>query len=242
MSLFVPVPRLYSGGAMRFVAGVLCAAVLFLPVWADAQSRNGRFYGGVLTAIEIGSRGPISGGVVPVAGGLFGVQLTGGWAIEVEVDRGFRTTERTYESVFTSYAPLNSSRDEIERLGVRARFDRTQTAGPGFGVVALWRSREAGRLNAAFFGGVAMRSFESRTVRTPISAPPELHLPPDHPHLQREDTSRDIDGGGVTGGLMVLVAITPAVSVAPVLRYTFGLITDEPYRIFRAGVRTTWSF
>ena len=47
--------------------------------------------------------------------------------------------------------------------------------------------------------------------------------------------------GGLTGGFVVLVRLTRQLTVAPEFRVTTGLITDDPYRVFRTGVRVVWS-
>ena len=228
---------------MRWIVPVTIAvAIGASPVPLLAQTPSSRFYVGASAAADGGSRGLIPGGAVPSAGAVFGVRISDGWSVEAEVERGFRTTRRTGEAVWVSFAPPNSTRAEIERLGIRARFDRTQTAGPGFAVHAVWRSREPGRVNIGLLAGVSARAYDSRVVRTTVLVPPELSLPPDHPDLRRSDETRTMTGGGLSGGMMVFVALTPALTLAPEMRYTHGLITDDPYRVFRTGVRIMWRF
>jgi hypothetical protein len=48
--------------------------------------------------------------------------------------------------------------------------------------------------------------------------------------------------GGLTGGLAVFVRVTRLLTVAPEFRVTTGLITDDPYKVFRSGIRAMWSF
>ena len=226
---------------MRPISVVLCAATI-LPAPLAAQTPPSRFYLGASTAADAGSRGQIPGGAVPSAGGLVGFRSTDAWSVELEIDRGFRTTSRSAEAVWVSFAPPNSSREEIERLGLRARFDRTQKAGVGFAANVLWRSREPGRINVGFFGGITARAFDSRVVRTPTFIPPEVALPANHSYLQVSDETRNMTGGGYGGGLMILIQLTPGITVAPEFRYTHGIITDDPYRVFRGGVRIMWGF
>lgn len=71
---------------------------------------------------------------------------------------------------------------------------------------------------------------------------PEANLSPDRQDLRPSDSTRHMAGGGLTGGLLVFVRLTPALTVAPELRCTTGIITDDPYRVFRTGVRLMWSF
>ena len=49
-------------------------------------------------------------------------------------------------------------------------------------------------------------------------------------------------GSGLSGGVVVLVRVTRQLSIAPELRFTAGLITDDPYYVLRSGVRAMWSF
>ena len=184
-----------------FTLGVLAVD----PVSAQGQTTLPRFYIGASTGLDGGSRGNIPGGAVPSAGGLVGFRITDAWSVEVELERGFRTTGRTDEAVWISFAPPNSTLPEIERLGIRARFDRTQTAGPGFTAQAVWCSREPGRVNVGLFAGVAARAYQSRVVRTTLHVPPEANLSADHPYVQAEDERRTITGGGPSGGLLIFV-------------------------------------
>lgn len=227
---------------MRTIIAVSCVGAILSAAPAFGQTASSRFYIGASTAADAGSRGLVPGGAVSSAGGLLGVRISEAWSIEIELDRGFRTTRSTSESVWLSFAPPGSTREEIERLGIRARFDRSQTAGPGFAVNVLWRSREAGRVNVGLFGGVAARAFDSRVVRTTLFVPPEANLPSNHPDRLPSDDTRNMTGGGPTGGLMVFIRLTRDLTLAPELRYTFGIITDDPYRVFRTGVRVMWRF
>ena len=182
---------------------------------AQGQTTLPRFYIGASIGVDGGSRGNIPGGAVPSAGGLVGLRITDAWSVEVELERGFRTTGRTDEAVWISFAPPISTLPEIERLGIRARFDRTQNAETGFAAHALWRSREEGRVNVGVFAGIAARAYRSRVVRTTLHVPPEANLSADHPYVQPEDEQRTLTGGGPSGGLLIFVRITERVTIVP---------------------------
>jgi hypothetical protein len=227
---------------MRIVIA-MCLAILVGATTAAAQPSQRRLYVGAVAATEAGDRGPVSSGAIASAGGVLGISVSESFAVEFEIERGFREARSVTEAVWISYPTSpNPTREEIERFGIRARFDRTEKTGPGFSALVLWRTREPGRVNAALFGGVSARHFEKRTIRTHISASPELNLPPTHPNLQTANDHRDMTAGGITGGLMVLVRTTRWLTVAPELRVTTGLITDDPFRIVRAGVRLLWGY
>ena len=209
---------------------------------AQGQTTLPRFYIGASAAADGGSRGRIPGGAVPSVGGVIGLRITDAWSIEGELEHGLRTTNRTDEAIWISFAPPNSTRQEIERLGLVGRFERSQTAGAGFSVQAVWRSRQAGQVNVGLFAGIAARAYQSRVVRTTLRVPAEIDLPADHPYRQLEDERRTLTGGGPSGGLLIFVRITDRLTIVPEIRYTHGLITDDPYRVFRTGVRAIASF
>ena len=227
---------------MRRLVILTLSVIACIPVSAQGQTTLPRFYLGASAAVDGGSRGTIPGGGVPSFGALIGIRITDAWSIEGELEHGLRTTGRTDESVWISFAGRDSTRQDIERLGIVGRFDRSQTAGVGFTAQAVWRSREAGRVNVGLFAGIAARAYESRVVRTTLHVPPEINLPADHPYRQPEDQRRTLTGGGPSGGLLIFVRVTERLTIVPELRYTHGLITDDPYRVFRAGVRVLASF
>ena len=219
-----------------------CLLVL-LPLGISTAHAQSRFYVSATTAADAGDRGNIPGGAVPSLGGVVGFQLTDAWGLEVEIERGFRTTKAgSGESVLLSFPPTsNPTREEIELYGIRARSDRTQTAGIGWSAHAVWRTREPGRVNVGVLAGVSSRAYDSHLVRTTTFVSPLLNLPASY-RLPDENSTRHMVGGGFTGGLLILVRVTRQLTVAPELRVTAGLITDDPYRVFRSGVRAMWSF
>lgn len=218
-------------------------AVLLGAGAAQAQGQNPRFYTAATTSVDGGNRGDLFIGTVPTAGFLFGVRLTGGWSLEAEIDHGFQEVGRTSEDFWISFPPTQTpDRDQIERYGIKARFDRTQTAGLGWSTHVMWRTREPGRVNAGLFGGVSGRAYDSRVVRTPTFVSPLINLPPTHTALFPEDTTRRMNAGGFTGGVLVLVRTTDRLTIAPEFRFTKGFITDDPYTAFKLGVRAMWAF
>ena len=210
---------------------------------AAAQSAHSRFYVAATTAVDAGQRGNVPGGAVPSAGMLFGVRLSDAWSVEAEVEQGFRTTSTSSEAFFVSYPPTRTEdRDDFERYGVKARFDRSQQAGPGWSAHVMWQTREPGRVNAGLFAGVSSRFYDSRVVRTTTFVSPLIDLPADHPSVLGEDSTRRLNAGGLTGGLAVFVRVTDAFTLAPEIRLTKGFITDDPYAVFKTGIRAMWNF
>jgi len=221
---------------------VLFLVLVSLTGVASAQAQS-RVHVAATTAADTGKRGNIPGGAVPSVGGLVGVRLTDAWSIELEVERGWRTTTAgSGEAVIVSFPPTpNPTREEIEKYGIRARDDRTQHAGGGWSVHAAWRSLEPGRVNVGLLAGVSSRVYTTHLVRTTTFVSPFLDLPQTY-RLPDENSTRRITAGGFTGGLVIFVRVTSHLTVAPEFRLTTGLIADDPYRVFRSGVRAMWSF
>jgi hypothetical protein len=88
---------------------------------------------------------------------------------------------------------------------------------------------------------VSSRIYNSHLVRTTTFVSPLLDLSPNY-RLPDETSTRRMVAGGLTGGVVIFVRATPHLTIAPELRLTTGLITDDPYRVFRSGVRAMWSF
>ena len=223
---------------MRRFACVLLIVVAAAVPRAEAQHR---LYAGVSTAADAGTRGNIPGGAVPSVGGVFGVGLSEGWGIELELERGFRTTTAgSGESILVSFPPTtNPTRQEIEDYGIRTRNERTQTAGAGWAVHAVWRTRTAGRVNAMLLGGVSSRVYTARLVRTTTFVSPLV--PPGY-RVPDETSSRRMAGSGLDAGLGIIVSLTRQLSVAPEVRVTTGMITNDRYNVARASVRMMWGF
>jgi hypothetical protein len=219
--------------------------VFGLMIWfaAPVAHAQPRIYVAATTAVDDGERGKINGGKVPSAGGLVGIRLTNAFSIEVEGERGFRTTTAgPTEAVLMSFPPTrNPSPDEIVAYGIRTRDERMQKAGAGWSVHALWRSNEPGRINIGLLTGVSGRVYHTRLSRTTTFVSPLAQLPAGFP-LPDEQSSRRMAAGGFTSGLVIFVRVTDRLTVAPELRFTAGMITNDPYRVLRSGLRASWNF
>jgi hypothetical protein len=222
---------------------VTCSLLMLTQGLAAAQTTRSRFYAGGVTAVDGGTRGNISGGAVPSAGGLFGVRISEAWSVEAELEHGFHSTERfDPETLWFATGTSSLTREEIERRGIWATALRSQKGGPGVSAHAMWRTREPGRINVGFIMGVSSRFYSSRVVRTPTRVGPDVDLPPSDPLRSVSDETRRMAATGLTGGVVVLGRLTPTLTVAPEIRYTHGMITNDSYRVLRAGVRLMWNF
>ena len=225
---------------MTRLALFVCVAVLAAASPGVAQPRLSV---SATTAIDGGERGNIPGETVPSVGVVIGLALTEAWGVELEIERGFMTTHAgSGESVLISFPPSrNPTRQEIELYGIRTRDERTQTAGPGWAAHARWRSRDPGRVNISLLAGLSARVYESELVRTTTFVSPLLNLSPSY-RLPDEHSIRRMVGWGLSGGLTIPVRITSRFALEPEVRVAAGFITNDRYRVLRAGLRTTWSF
>ena len=223
---------------------VACVLIVGSVTPAAAQGPTKRFYVAPTTAVEFGRRGDVPGGAVPSAGGMIGVQIGGGWSVEAEVDRGFWTTSRSDESFWISFPPLgwSGSREEFERYGVKARFDRSEEARIGWSIRTVWRTRAPGRVNVAFLGGVSSRVYIQRVLRTPTFVSPEIDLTDRGWVLEPGRQRHAVGARGYTAGLMIPVRATHALTVAPELRITRGAADGERFTNSRLGLRAMWAF
>lgn len=222
----------------------LAALAVLLPIAAvPPAAAQPRFYVSATTAVDAGERGNIPGGTVPSVGAVIGLALSDAWGVEVEIERGFMTTHTgSGESVLISFPPSrNPTREEIELYGIRTRDERTQTAGPGWAAHARWRSRDPGRVNVSLLAGLASRVYETELVRTTTFVSPLLDLSPTY-QLPDEHSRRRMVGWGLSGGLTIPVRITSQLALEPEIRVAAGFITNDRYRVLRAGLRTTWKF
>jgi hypothetical protein len=174
---------------------------------------------------------------------LAGVRVGGGWSVEGEIEKPFFSTSSSDEAFWVSYPPApTTSIEEFERYGIRARFDRSHEADTGWSAHVLWRTRNPGRLNAGFLGGVSGRTFTSRTVRTTTFVSPLIDLPATHPSIAGDDERRTRTAGGFTAGFTILARASRRVTIAPEVRITRGFLEGDPYTVFRLGCRAMWPF
>ena len=188
---------------------------------AAAQSK---FYVGGIVSAESGPQGTMSLGSFPAAGGLVGWRFSDGWSLEVHLDRGFRE---------------GTPHGRLGHFGVDTLEDR---AAGGRAVLAIWKSRQRGRVAAAVSMGLSERRFS--TTRT-IGVDRPVNLPPDDPLLQNETRTTQV--AGPTGGFMLPVSLGGGWSVAPELRVALGAMSegiygDNIYLRFYSGVRVMWGF
>lgn len=225
---------------------------LFVAVFGLAVGPAGaqpRFYAGGSTGADSGSRGPVDVGTIPAAGGLLGWRFAEHWSVEFHLDEGFGEGDaRIFEGVLFAQVfegrPMSGpDRDDLERTGVFGRSVWQDRPGPGWSALAVYTTRQPGRVDVSVYGGVSERRFTTHHTTTISGVGPDVTWPPEHPNRQDRDETLTRRGGGITGGLMVPIRLAGRMTVAPEFRVTLGLITDEStYKQLYTGARVMWNF
>lgn len=220
----------------RYSSLIVILALVASPVEAQQS-----LYGGGSVAVDAGARGPIDIGTFPAAGGLVGWRFVRNWAVEFHLDTGFKEADgRVFEGLL--YAQSNDPA-EREATGIFGRSTWEYRAKESFSVLFAWQPAHTGRVGAAVTMGISRRRFETRHVIRITGVGPDVTYPPDHPLLQGLDETIDTVGGGAAGGFMIPIRVGSGLTVAPELRVTLGLITDEStYKQFYSGIRVMWGY
>ena len=220
----------------RFSLVIVILALMASPVTAQQS-----LYGGGTFAADAGGRGPIDVGTFPAAGGFVGWKFVDNWSVEFHLDKGFKEADgRTFEGLL--YAQSNDPAQR-ERTGISGRSTREYRAEEGFAVLFVWQPRHSGPVGAAVTMGISRRRFETHHVVRITGVGPDVTYPPEHPLLQGLDETIDTVGGGAAGGFMIPVKVASGLTIAPELRVTLGLITDEStYKQFYSGLRVMWGY
>lgn len=207
-------------------------------VAAAPVAAQSRFYAGGTLAADSGGRGPVDVGTIPAAGALLGWRFANHWSVEFHLDRGFGEGDpRVFEGFLFSQGP------DFERTGVSGRSVWQDRPGLGWAALAVYTARQPGRVDVSVYAGVSERQFETSHITTITGVGPDVTWPPTHPNLQDREETLTRRGGGISGGVMVPIRLAGALSVAPELRVTLGLITDEStYKQFYTGARVMWGF
>lgn len=216
--------------------------IVMLGILVSTAEAQQSVYGGGTFAADAGGRGPIDIGTFPAAGGFVGWRFVENWSVELHLDKGFKETAGpTFEGLLS--AQNGGDPADRERRGIFGRSTREYRAKEGIALLFVWQPRHTGRVGAAVTMGLSRRRFETHHVIRITGVGPDVTYPPDHPLLQGLDETNDTVGGGAAGGFMIPVKIVSGLTIAPEVRVTFGLITDEStYKQFYSGVRVMWGY
>jgi hypothetical protein len=222
-------------------AVVVCSAAMICcgATLCEAQPRQGRFYAGASVGTFSVSADHVEGRT-PAAGVLAGAALTP-W-LDIEGDLMLPSGEITssHTGISVSFAQPGSSREEIERLGVTTRFDRSREILSSLSAVVLFHPPVAGRVTPSFIVGVTNHRVRDRTMYTPVAIPDGVD--PNHPNVRAHEESGVRNLGGPTVGASVAIAVTQRLVIAPDVRFDYGSIGDEINNALRVTARAIYRF
>jgi hypothetical protein len=220
-------------------ASTLCALIVAAsPGSTGAQTRSPFYAGGSaglfsVSADEVSRRRPAAGIVAGTAVKPW-LDLEG----ELVVPAGDFT--RSYTGIGISFAPPGSTYDEIQRRGVRIRYDKRRHVMVGASAVVLVHPSGPRRVMAAFVAGVTNHFVRDRSHNTPIAVPPGID--PNDPSVRAQEERSTRNLGGLTVGANIAIAVTPHIVVQPDLRFDYGSIGDEINNALRTSLRLLWRF
>jgi hypothetical protein len=221
-------------------------AVLAVAGVVPAAAQSGRFYAAGVAGLNGGSRGAVDVGAVSTMGGLVGLRVTEAWSLEFEMDQGWGTSsDRVFEGLLSAQlsGPGQPTPEELEHYGIFGRSVWSDSTGRGYAAHVVWKTREPGRLNAAVFGGVSWRNFDSRHAVTITRVGPGVTYPPGHQATTSSVSHRPRTGGGLTAGVMVPIRVVGQFAVAPEVRFHSGIFPNGGrYNVFQLGTRLMWGF
>jgi hypothetical protein len=219
----------------------LSALALFLLCASTALAQDGsRLYLGAVAGSNVISAEDTDRGAVGAVGGTVGVKVASTVLLQLDLVHGAGELSRQYEGIGVSFAGPNASRDEIERLGVYQRFDRTWRPQFGWSAVAVWRDAQPRRVSAAVFTGLSATWFDARHTITTLRIPEGVD--PNNRFVQGSIETFTATRGGIVGGVMVPIKARNDVTIAPEIRYLYGSFGDERYTAFTTAVRLLWRF
>jgi hypothetical protein len=226
---------------------IISALVLGRVAAASAQTPP-RFDIGPVVRID---RVMVEAGVtstMPLFGAAGSARLAKGWALEGEITQAHGSEfSRTYDGTFVSFAAPNSSRAEIERLAVRARWRSGYRPGLGGSLAAAARAGLTGRADLVLRFGAAVRRYAESRDFTILSIPEGID-PRRVPTLSYGSAGSNAAFNHVRGGLLVGIEVPirlgPRVNVSPDVRYVYGgpARLRNKHRELSLGVRAGWGF
>jgi hypothetical protein len=221
--------------SQRQLAPLVCSFLLSGPALALAQEP--RFTIGAITtreAMEIdGGKGSFM-----ASGPSLRVRVGRYFSLDTDLTKAFGQVSDSYQGVFFSIAPAGATREEIERLGVVLRRDRTWTPGTGAALSLVVHTPPSQRVGLAASLGIAGRAMKLDDLKTLVSVP------------EGWDAARSTGAGGIVTsrthggwqvGLAAPINLSRRVTIIPEARWT-GAIADEDYASSTLGLRAGWRF
>jgi hypothetical protein len=212
---------------------VVCA-----PKPVHAQTAPRFFVGGNIGTFSV--RSDDVDGQSAAGGFLGGIALSPIVDVAVEWSRPTSAFRDSYTGIGVSFAPQGSSREEIERQGVRIRYDRRRDVASNISAFVILHPPHTRRVTPGVLIGVTNQHARASTTYTPIAIP--AGVDPQHPAVRAHEESSVRNLGGPTFGANLTIAVSPRLAVVPEVRYDYGSIGDEINNVLRSGVGVLWRF
>jgi hypothetical protein len=222
---------------MRLV--VLTVGVLGIATTASAQLR---FETAAVTRSENARFDDDVKGRVTAIGGAVGVLFAKHYGIEGELTTATGHVTRSYEGNVISYAERDATRDEIERMAVRARRSMTKTPGIGGSVAFRARATAAPRVDIVLRAGAMFRRYAETETATVLRVPEGIQF--ERAASAFRDTRITRTRGGLLIGIGLPIQVLTRLMLEPEFRVVWGGPTkfDVRYRDTAIGARAVVMF
>ena len=190
-------------------------------------------------AVEAGLESTMS-----VFGATAAVQLSKVWGLEGEVTQANgREFVHGYEGILQTFASPNAPIEEIERLGVKARWRYGYRPGIGGSVAVTARGQVNERVDLVLRVGLATRKYRETATISILSIPPGID-PTQVVTVSFGDGTglSKTNRGGLLFGFDVPLTVTGRLTVSPSLHYVYGgpASIGNKHREISFGVRVAW--
>jgi hypothetical protein len=179
--------------------------------------------------------------VVPIAGLSATANFSQNFGFAGEVTTASRDISRSFEGTFYSYAGPGASREEFERLGVRARASNIYEPRMGASLFAVVHRPVSSRVDIAFQAGGAMRRFSESFDTTVLSVPPGIDPARVQAFFANVDVNRKRTHAGILFGISAPIALNPRLRLSPDFRFVTNGPAHYPYRETSLGVQVLWT-
>lgn len=229
-----------------FAIGLLCtaAAASAQPVPSERSESRGplRFETAIVTRSERVVFDDDLKGRVTATGGAVGVLFSKHYGIEGEFTNAVGQLNRSYEGNFTSFAEPGATREEIERMAVRARRSMRKTPGIGGSVAFTARANAGRRADIVLRVGAMFRQYVENDTTTVLSVPEGVEFERAAGSFRDSRTTRT--RGGLLFGFDVPIQISRHLTLGPDFRVVWGgpAEFDTRYNDAAVGARATWKF
>jgi len=225
------------------------ALVLFAATTALAQTASRFVVGPVVRVDKVRVQGGVSS-VMPVFGAIASMRLSKIFGVEGEITQaGGRELVHSYEGVSETFAPLDSTLQEKERLGVHARWRFGYRPGLGGAVAMTAGGSVSHRADLVFRLGLSFRNYLQSYEYTVLSIPEGIDpsrlagVSFGNGRSSGNPWLTNMTRGGLLMGLDVPIRIAGRFSLVLDVRYVNGGTSlNYTHKEVSVGIRGGWGF